>query len=103
MGDIRPPRSMDMARRPAAPRPQPQAAPQPIVQRPVGQAPIAQRPAQPAPVTTQPVAQPQPVDRPAKAPKAKAFWRGLLQVVVSLLVIVGVAAVIVALYLRYYQ
>ena len=126
MGDIRPRRSMDMGRPSGAPtQPMPQnPSTRPLPQAPVQQAPI-QRP-QPLPPRPQPQAQ-RPVTRPArygptpqqpqpqfaepqaqqtkqaKVRKERPFWRGFLQVIVSLLVIVGVASIIVALYFRYYQ
>lgn len=121
MGDIRPKRSMDMMRpsgapaQPAAPAPRPQP-PRPVAAQPVQQAPIQRpqpipqrpitaRPPQPAQVpypVQEPVKQ-QKAQKPAKIRKERPFWRGLLQVIVSLLIIVGVAGVIVALYLKYYQ
>ncbi len=123
MGDIRPKRSMDMMRpsgAPAQPVP-PSPAPRPLPQRPVRpqpvpqttiqrpqplpQRPVAPRPAQyaQAPQPTQAPVQQQKSPKPAKIRKERPFWRGLLQVIVSLLIIVGVAGVIVALYIRYYQ
>lgn len=42
--------------------------------------------------------------RPAKASKrSRSGWWTVLQFVVGLLVIIGVAAAVVALYIRYYQ
>lgn len=111
---------MDMARPSGAPtQPMPVAAParqtaqQPLPPvaspaqkaQPLAPQPVARQarpmPAAPAPQAPQPA--PQSVAQPHKVRKAHPFWRGLLQVIVSLLVIVGVAAVIVALYLKYYQ
>ncbi len=121
MGDIRPRRSMDMMRpagaptQPAAPVPRPQpprpVAPEPVQQapiqrpQPIPQRPLATRPAQSTqmPQPAQAPAQPQKAQKPAKIRKERPFWRGLLQVIVSLLIIVGVAGVIVALYLKFYQ
>jgi hypothetical protein len=68
----------------APPRPQPQSQPQPV-QRPVP-AQGSQQPPQPKPVR-----------------KRGGAWRVVLQFIVGLLVIVGVAAAIVLLYVRYYQ
>jgi uncharacterized membrane protein len=123
MGDIRPKRSMDMMRPSgASAQPMPQApAPRPLPPRPVRPEPVAQAPIQrPQPIPQRPVAprpalyaqapqaapapvQQQKAPKPAKIRKERPFWRGLLQVIVSLLIIVGVAGVIVALYIRYYQ
>jgi len=109
------PRRMDGFARPAAgraqaaPRPQPRAVPaQPRPQVAVR----PQRPAEPAP--QRPIAYvPQPAVRPAKPEGRSARaakperrsggWRVALQFFVGLVVIVGVAAAIVALYVRYYQ
>lgn len=127
MSDLGPRRSMDMGRRApqrpvAAPDPapapqapvQPQPQPRPVV-RP--QAAPARRPApQPQP-QPQPAARPRPAaprhqalaDEPvpaASAPtasKARGGWWTALQFIIGLLVIVGVAAAIIALYMRYYQ
>ena len=116
MGDIRPRRSMDMGRpsgMPDQPRPQP-PVPAPVRPQPIAQAPMADpRRQRPQPLPQRPISAPalpqarpvgpQAATRPPKVKKARPFWRGFLQVLVSLLVIVGVAAVIVALYIRYYQ
>jgi hypothetical protein len=132
MGDIQPRRSMDMGR-PGGAAPMPQRpAPRPVPQRPIAQEsastaavqrpqplpprPVAQRPAprpaqyaqtpQPyaqAPAAVQPATKPVKAAKPHKIRKARPIWRGFLQVLVSLLVIVGVAAVIVLLYLKYYS
>jgi len=127
MSDIGPRRSMDMRRRPVQPvNGQPPAAAQPQT---MGQPRV--RPAGMRPVTAQPMRQPEPTVRPpmerpyspqsqppAPAPEApspmaapvpqrasgaRRAWLVVLQFVIGLLVIVGVAAAIVALYLRYYQ
>ncbi|MEO7617889.1 MAG: hypothetical protein ABIS59_03540, partial [Candidatus Saccharibacteria bacterium] len=114
-------------------QPMPQRpAPRPMPQRPVAQAPVQAAPIQrPQPLPPRPVAQrpaPRPTQyaqapqqyaqapiqpqqdtkqgkaaKPPKIRKARPIWRGFLQVLVSLLVIVGVAAVIVLLYLKYYS
>jgi uncharacterized membrane protein len=111
MGDIRPKRSMDMMR-PSGASAQPMTqAPEPVAQAPIQRPqPIPQRPVAPRPAlyAQAPQAAPAPVQqqkapKPAKIRKERPFWRGLLQVIVSLLIIVGVAGVIVALYIRYYQ
>jgi hypothetical protein len=114
------PRPMDgFARpsRPAAPR-QPQSQPQRPAerpQRPVQSQPMAARrpqvasSPQVAPQPQRPVpAQRRPQVAPATPPEASVprrggGWRVVLQFVVGLLVIAGVAAAIVMLYLRYYQ
>jgi hypothetical protein len=91
------PRRMDGFARPAAApsRPQPMAGAQ--------QRPVAQRPApQPAPMRQAPQAQPQDAVRSSKR-RGGGAWRVVLQFVIGLLVIAGVAAAIVALYIRYYQ
>lgn len=114
------PRRMDgfarpTAARPVGPQPQARTQPQPSVRvaAPVRQAPQpAQpmaRPVRPAPLPQQAVAgsaparpaQPQP--RPAQPQRRGGGWRVVVQFIVGLLVIVGVAAAIVALYVRYYQ
>jgi hypothetical protein len=57
----------------------------------------------------QPAGRPQPAPRQQRAeadepmPRKTAAWKVVLQFVVGLIVIVGVAAAIVALYVRYYQ
>ena len=103
-GPARPVTQQPMAQRTAArpvsaqPRPaaqQPQAAYRQPMARPVAEAgqmqPAQGRSAQP---------QAAPTDA---APAKRGGWRVVVQFVVGLLVIVGVAAAIVALYVRYYQ
>ena len=96
--------------RPVAAAPmQPRMAPQPA-QRP---AQPLQRPVQPAqrsmqrPAAPQGYYEPQQAVQRSEAPQPAAAkgggWRVLLQFVVGILVIAGVAAAIVALYIRYYQ
>ena len=97
--------------------PTPIQRPQPLPPRPVPMQRPLPRPAQHAQPSQQyaPAQQQQQAQAPiqgqkvanqAKTPKvrkAHPFWRGFLQVIVSLLVIVGVAAAIVVLYLKYYS
>ncbi|MDB5179037.1 MAG: hypothetical protein JWN01_980 [Patescibacteria group bacterium] len=61
-----------------------------------------------APVQRQPMARPAAAQQPAQSqPQASSRrgggWRVVAQFVIGLLVIIGVAAAIVALYVRYYQ
>jgi hypothetical protein len=118
------PRRMDGFARPTMGGPQPgsrpaempaqRPAPQPLVAAPQPAVRLAPRP------MARPVA-PQGYDRAAYGPQAapgqpgvtqtpqapakprKGGWRVVLQFIVGLLVIIGVAAAIVALYIRYYQ
>ena len=126
MNDMGPRRGMDGFARPTrpagAPQPQPrQAAPAPaqarmrpvLPQRPMqpAQRPMpAQRPAGAYPAQQRDMSQQQAQSsasqlRQARAPKrgGSSGWKVFLQFVVGLLVIAGVAAAIVALYIRYYQ
>jgi hypothetical protein len=57
--------------------------------------------AAPAPQSA-PVAAPAPAAKPKRA-RMSGGWRTVLQFVIGLLVIAGVAAAVIALYLRYYQ
>ena len=101
MSDIGPRRTLDLR--------QPQSG-QPIVAQPLAQ-PIpasqpvpAPRPVQPRPVQPATMAQPAqaPAEKRAKQRKSGG-WRVAMQFVIGLLVIIGVAAAIVALYVKYYQ
>jgi hypothetical protein len=71
--------------------------------RPTGTYPVQQ---QPDPRQQRPQEAPEPQRRPRPAKKrggGSSGWKVFLQFVVGLLVIAGVAAAIVALYIRYYQ
>jgi hypothetical protein len=86
----------------------PMARPMPSQQRPVAPQGYGQGYSQEAYQQQQPVrgraANGQQRDeREAPMPRKTAGWKVALQFVVGLLVIVGVAAAIVALYVRYYQ
>ena len=112
------PRPMPRPVDPAPVHPSPIQRPQPLPQRPIApaqrpmprpaqyaQAPqqYAQAPQQYTQSPNQPATKQTKATRPPKVRKARPIWRGFLQVLVSLLVIVGVAAVIVLLYLKYYS
>jgi hypothetical protein len=123
MDDMGPRRGMDGFARPQRPAgaPQPGARPQPQPRPVAPQRPVPTRPAQPQrpvapqsyqdPYERQRAPEPRPEARPAaKPPKQRkqrgeggGGWRVVLQFLVGLLVIAGVAAAIVALYIRYYQ
>lgn len=98
------------SQRMAQPMPQRPMA-RPVAQRPVAGPQGAYHPGYEQEQYQQPVrgrgaaAQHGPVDGrdEASAPRRTAGWKVALQFVVGLLVIVGVAAAIVALYVRYYQ
>lgn len=109
------PRRMDGFARPVGTpgsrsQPQPSARPVGVPQRPQPLAAPQSRPMpRPVPPRHQPSqAQPQPQPQAAaQQPKPErsggGAWRVVLQFVVGLAVIAGVAAAIVALYIRYYQ
>lgn len=114
MGPRRPMDGMGSVRRPAAPtQPVAVSQPQPAVV-PIAPPVPAQRPTpKPAKPVKAPVPAPKPmaaaVASPATAPKVKPakqnrrWLRAVLQGVAWLLVILAVAAVLVELYVRYYQ
>ena len=98
---------MDMRPRPQAPQPVAQPRPQvrrPEPVRPPQPQPRPVAPARPAPVQAQrPAAAPMPAQAPAPAKSSRGLWWVILQFVIGLLVVVGVAAAIIMLYIKYYQ
>jgi len=84
------------------PRPmvRPQAAP---ARRPAPQSQPAARPRPAAPRHQALADEPVPAASAPTASKARGGWWTALQFIIGLLVIVGVAAAIIALYMRYYQ
>lgn len=95
------PRRMDGFARPTAAAPR---APQPQIR--VRPAEPMARPQQRMPEPPRPVEAPPAVQQPRPAKKRSSgggVWRAVVQFVIGLLVIAGVAAAIVALYIRYYQ